>query len=90
MDELEAIKRRLIIKTLTRPGLNALKQANRKGSVVAMPFLVNHLVEFGFLTHKQDVSSWSDNEDEGPSDNVIEALYCITDAGKGLLNKWKL
>jgi hypothetical protein len=88
-DDLQDIKRRLIIKTLTRPGLNALKQARRKGSVVAMPFLVNHLVEFGYLEHKQDVSSWSD-DDVGPNDNVVEALYAITSEGQSLLDKWKL
>lgn len=48
-EELLSIKRRLIIKTLTRPGLNALKEAYRRSLVVAMPFLVNHLVEMGYI-----------------------------------------
>ena len=48
-EALKDIKRRLIIKTLTRPGLNALKQAYSRTYVVAMPFLVNHLVEQQYL-----------------------------------------
>src|SRR4051812_48976836 len=34
-EQVRTIKRRLIIKTLTRQGLNAMKQAHRKGVVIA-------------------------------------------------------
>ena len=43
VEELKTIKRRLIIKTLTVLGHNALKLAHRHGEVVALPFLVTHL-----------------------------------------------
>jgi hypothetical protein len=57
-DQLREIKKRLIVKTLTRSGLNALKEANRKGLVMAMPFLVNHLVEHGYLCLEEN-EVWS-------------------------------
>jgi hypothetical protein len=86
-DQLLEIKRRLIIKTLTRPGLNALKQAQRRSMVVAMPFLVNHLVEFGYLEYLNWVSS--DRTESG--DNVVtQARYRITPDGIALLAKWRL
>jgi hypothetical protein len=87
--DLEEIKKRLIIKTLTRPGLNALKIAARKTAVVAAPFLVLHLVEYGYLKHNKDLSSYSD-EEFGGSDITIDAVYTITTAGRGLLSKWQL
>lgn len=87
-EDFRDIKRRLIIKTLTRPGLNALKEAYRHGRVVAMPFLVNHLVEFGYLTLQEEVSSWSDDSVHG--DSIIDAVYAISDDGGRLLERWKL
>jgi hypothetical protein len=85
---LRDIKRRLIIKTLTRPGLNALKLAYRQGRVVAMPFLVNHLVEYGYLAQAEEVSSLSD--DLGSDEIVIDAVYTISAEGGRLLEKWGL
>ena len=82
-------KRRLILKTLTRAGLNALKQAYRKPAVVATPFLVNHLIEFGYLRHKSDFS-WCGDEDAQDTEIVIDAVYVITPKGRALLEKWKL
>lgn len=86
--ELQEIKRRLIIKTLTTPGLNALKEAYRRGRVVAMPFLVNHLVEFGYLTFQEELSSLSD--DRSDRESVIDAVYTISDKGRRLPEKWQL
>jgi hypothetical protein len=87
-DQLKQIKRRLIIKTLTRPGLNALKEAYRRTQVFAMPFLVNHLVEQQYLEYKERHSNWNP---EGVGDGIdIMAIYTITDAGKQLLQKWDL
>jgi hypothetical protein len=86
-DELVEIKRRLIIKTLTRAGLNAMKYANRRSAVVAAPFLVNHLVEYGYLIQGEVISEWG----ETPQQNiVIGAAYSITDEGRALLEKWGL
>ena len=89
-EQLIEAKRRLIIKTLTRPGLNALKQAFRKPAVVAMPFLVNHLVEFGYLRHESVHSSCSDDEWGLDIVVVVEAIYVITPKGRTLLEKWDL
>ena len=88
--QLNDIKRRLLIKTLTRPGLNALKQAYRRKNVIAMPFLVNHLVEMTYLEYKDYHSTWSD--DGGSPQDVIDitAVYTITPAGQTLLEKWDL
>lgn len=88
-DELLEIKRRLIIKTLTRPGLNALKEANRRNAVIAMPFLVNHLIELGYLAFEDTLTSWSDDDDR-KADAIIDASYKLTDDGRGLLGKWQL
>lgn len=89
-NELQDIKRRLIIKTLTRPGLNALKQAIRKGRVVAMPFLLNHLVEFGYLKFEEPLSSLGIGDDGNGDGGIINAIYSITSAGRELLGKWNL
>lgn len=95
--ELKEIKRRLIVKTLTRLGLNAMKRANRRSVVVAMPFTVDHLVEYGFLKHLKDVTVWVEDETqdptvavEGPGRVVVDAEYSITDDGRKLLEKWEL
>ncbi len=86
-EELSLIKRRLIIKTLTMPGLNALKEANRRSMVAAMPFLVNHLVEMGYLEYQDWISS--ETSDQG--DEVIaQAKYTISEPGRILLEKWKI
>ena len=93
--ELEEIKARLIVKTLTRLGLNALKRAHRGTVVIAMPFTVDHLVEWGYLKHVQDVSLWEEDEVEprvlpDKAQIASEAAYAITDSGRRLLEKWKL
>src|SRR5882672_3534400 len=86
--DLRQIKRRLIIKTMTRQGLNALTEARRRGAVAAAPYLVSHLIEMGYLVCKEEISSWaSDDESEK---GVIEALYTITRQGTALLGKWDL
>jgi hypothetical protein len=84
--EILKIKKRLIIKTLTRPGLNALKESYRHGVVFALPFLVNHLIEFGYLQLESEVETWEDFGKKG----VIKAQYSITNMGGELLAKWKL
>jgi hypothetical protein len=88
--ELKEIKRRLIMKTLTIPGLNALKQAYRKGHVVAMPFLVNHLIEQRLLKYRETVSNWIRGDQDPETVVDMTVVYTITDRGKELLEKWKL
>ena len=86
-EDLKTIKRRLIFKTLTVPGVNAMKQAYRRKGVVAMPFLVNHLVEFGYLRQGEAIRSDDvDTEDE----LVTDAMYHLTDEGQALVEKWGL
>ena len=88
--ELKDIKRRLMIKALTIPGLNALKLAYRRGLVVAMPFLVNHLVEHQYLEYKETVSNWLRNEQDPETLVDMTVVYTITVRGKQLLEKWAL
>ena len=88
-EEVKALKRRLIIKTLTTQGHNALKQAYRKGVVVATPFLVNHLVEQQYLKYQQVVTNF--RPDDSWLEHVdIAAVYEITAIGKELVEKWSL
>ena len=84
------LKRRLIVRTLTVPGLNALKQSYRKGHVVAMPFLVTHLIEQQLLQYKETVSNWLQDKDDPNTLVDITAVYAITDRGRTLLEKWAL
>lgn len=86
-DELNKIKCRLIIKTLTRVGLNAMKQARRQSEVVAMPFLVNHLVEFGYLIQREVIRGEL-SENNATYTSIIDATYAITPEGAALLKKW--
>ena len=87
-NEIQNIKKRLICKTLTQQGINALKEAYRKGFVVATPYLVNHLIEMGYLKYSITISSFSDESGGGTVD--IEAIYELTDDGKNLVGKWNL
>ena len=74
-------KRHLITKTVTTYGLNALKIADRNGSgVIAIPFLLYHLVDLGFMTKEETQMSYGDIE--------ATARFSITTNGKALLSKW--
>ena len=75
------------MKTLTVPGINALKCAYRRDGVVAMPFLVNHLVELGYL-RQGDPIRW-DTNDAGVQ-VITDAIYIITDEGRSILENWDL
>ncbi|HUL31140.1 MAG TPA: hypothetical protein VLZ03_11870 [Thermodesulfobacteriota bacterium] len=88
-EEFIDIKARLIVKTLTRPGLNALKIASRKKGVSANPFMVNHLVEMRYLKCKEVVSTFMDDNDS-TIEIVSEAIYEISAEGQALLARWKL
>ncbi|MFZ2163316.1 MAG: hypothetical protein WAW02_13970 [Sideroxyarcus sp.] len=89
--ELKEIKRRLIVKSLTQVGLNAMKQAYRKPYVVAMPFLVVHLIERQFLKYEEMLSGTREEESNDDNDWLVEtASYTITSTGRALLKKWKL
>jgi hypothetical protein len=84
MDDLKGIKKRLICKTLTQQGVNAVKEAYRKGLVVAAPYLVNHLVELELLSFKDYISSY------GNDTQIIDAIYELTEKGRLFAEKWEL
>lgn len=86
-EELITLKKRLIIKTLTQPGLNAMKAANRRGTVIAIPFLVNHLQEFSYLSFEEECMTHVIN---GGPEQVTLGCYSLTDAGRRLLDTWDL
>lgn len=70
------------MKTLTQYGLNALKIANRNGfGVVAMPFLLFHLVDLSYMTKEENQMGYGDQED-------ATARFSITKSGRELLKKW--
>lgn len=89
--QIRGVKRRLILKTLTPLGLNAIKLCKRKKFIAGNPFTLSHLVELGFLK-KVDVNSWIGIEnDEGKETEIeIDVIYEITEKGKSFCKKWSL
>jgi len=84
-DEIVAVKRRLILKTLTPFGITALKIVSRKKIVVGAPFTLLHLVELGLLEQGKEISFQSDDEGNKVS---MEAIFKITSKGDAFLKKW--
>jgi len=75
-------KRHLIHKIITTYGLNALKIAKRnKFGVIAMPFLLYHLVDLGYMTKEEEQMGYGEQED-------ATARFAITKKGKNLVKKW--
>jgi len=75
-------KRHLIQKTLTQYGLNAMKIADRNDfGVVAMPFLLYHIVQLGYMTKEENQMGYGRQED-------VTARFAITATGRDLLRKW--
>lgn len=64
-----------------------MKQAYRRKGVVAMPFLVNHLVEIGYLWQGEAIRADDINTDD---EIVTEAMYHLTADGRMLVEKWEL
>ncbi len=81
------MKRRLILKTMTVFGLNALKIADREGKVFAAPFILNHMVDLGYL-ELVGTSQLGANKDSIP--HVVEAVFQTTRKGSRVLKKWRL
>jgi len=81
-------KRHLIAKTLTQYGVNALKIAERNDfGVIAMPFLLHHLVGLGYMTEEETQMGYSGGEGKYINATV---RFAITDKGKELLKRWQL
>jgi hypothetical protein len=80
--KIEDRKRHLLQKTITTYGLNAMKIAKRNNfGVVAMPFLLYHLVDIGFMTKEEDQMGYGEQNDAA-------ARFAITEKGKSILDKW--
>jgi hypothetical protein len=72
-------KRRLIVRTLTPYGLNALKIAARNQSgMVGMPFMINHLVDLGYMEKHETQMTYGNIPD-------VTARFSITDKGECVL-----
>ena len=81
-EQIEDRKRRLIEKTLTQYGVNALKIAYRNNfGVIAMPFLLYHLVDLGFMSKEEEQMGYGEQED-------ATSRFAITNKGKVLYEKW--
>jgi hypothetical protein len=80
--QITARKRNLIHKTITTYGLNAMKIAARNNfGVIAMPFLLYHLVDMGYMTKEEEQMGYGEQND-------ATARFAITETGKALLSKW--
>ena len=81
-DHIKTTKCHLIQKTLTTYGLNALKIAGRNNfGVIAMPFLLYHLVDMGYMTKEEVQMGYGEQGD-------ATSRFAITDEGRKLLAKW--
>ncbi len=81
-EQIEDRKRHLIEKTLTIYGVNAMKISLRNNfGVVAMPFLLYHVVELGYLTKEEDQIGYGEQHD-------ATARFAIIQAGKRLVREW--
>lgn len=82
LEQINDRKRHLIQKTLTHYGLNAMKIADRNDfGVVAMPFLLFHIVQLGYMTKEENQMGYGGQKD-------VTARFAITSLGRDLLRKW--
>jgi hypothetical protein len=80
--KIEDRKRHLIHKTMTTYGLNALKIAKRNNfGVIAMPFLLYHLVDMGYMTKEETQMGYGHQQD-------ATTRFAITERGRAVLDKW--
>lgn len=86
-EQIEIRKGHLIEKTLTQYGINALKIAARNDfGVIAMPFLLYHLVELGFMRQEEIQATYGENKKSG-REIVATRRFAITNEGRALLKK---
>jgi hypothetical protein len=82
-DQIRDRKRTLIARTLTDQGISALKQAVRRSEgVVALPFLVYHLVELGYLDEQECQMGYGGID--------VTVRYTATPEGERLVRAWSL
>lgn len=78
-------KGHLIAKSLTPYGLNALKIAARTSvGVTGSPYLLMHLVDLGYLTKKETLSTYGN----ASSQVEVDAVFSITQRGRSVLDSW--
>lgn len=83
-NQIENRKLHLIARVLTDYGLNAMKIAARNNfGVVAMPFLLYHLVDLGYMSKQENQMGYGALAD-------ATARFSITDTGRKLLHRWDL
>jgi hypothetical protein len=81
-EEIKNRKRHLINKTITTYGLNAMKIAKRNTfGVIALPFLLYHLVDLGYMSKEEDQMGYGEQKD-------ATSRFAITEKGKSILDKW--
>lgn len=82
-------KKHLIEKTLTQPGVAAIKIAYRNEfGVAATPFLVYHLVDMDYIS-KVETIEWVTEEIAGKGKEVESTvLYKLTKEGKRIYETW--
>ncbi|OHD10703.1 MAG: hypothetical protein A2Z96_05865 [Spirochaetes bacterium GWB1_48_6] len=82
LDDIKKRKENLIRKTLTQYGINAMKIACRNDfGVVAMPFLLFHLLDYGYMSKEENQMGYGEQND-------ATARFAITCSGKELIEKW--
>ena len=80
--DIERRKRLLIQKIITTYGIGAMKIAARNNfGVVALPFLLYHLVDLGYMTKEESQMGYGEQED-------ATARFSITDKGREILTRW--
>ena len=84
---IRTIKKRLIYRTLTQQGVNALKEATRKGVVVGSPHALNHLVEMRLLKFKGVITGLTTGDNRS---TAVNAAYELTPDGIAFTKKWRL
>ena len=85
--EIKKIKRHLVNKRLTQPGVNALKIAYKDSfGVIAPPFSVQHLLDDKLLEHIEAERYFVSIDGE----TEATARYRITKKGKELTERWIL
>lgn len=81
-EKIEERKGHLIQKIITIYGLNAMKIAKRNNfGVIAMPFLLYHLVDMGYMTKEEDQMGYGEQND-------ATSRFAITEKGESILDKW--
>lgn len=81
-DSIRRRKLHLIARTVTQYGVSALKIADRNGfGVVALPFLLYHLVDLGYMTKEEEQMGYGEQDD-------ATARFAITAKGRDLLRTW--